>query len=68
MQVLACTDPTVTMGQAFTACPSSKLIWVDASPLEQLTYQDAGLLLGAFVAALASAWACRTILGFIRGH
>lgn len=65
MQVLACTDPNVTIGQPFTACPSSKLIWVDASPWEQLTYQDASLLLGAFAAALASAWACRKVLEFI---
>lgn len=65
MQVLACTDTSVTMGEAFTVCPSSKLIWVDASPWEQLTYQDASLLLGAFAAALATAWGFRKVLEFI---
>lgn len=53
------------MGEAFTACPSNKLIWVEQSPWDQLTYQDASLLLGAFAAALATAWGFRKVLEFI---
>lgn len=65
--VLTCTDPSITAGQQYSACPASSTVWVDAnsiqsgSPWTALDQEQVMQLASGAVALLCLAFAFRVI-------